>query len=231
MTGFSLPILLVLMYVTLVPCVVLFIHFRLKKKAFMATVFKGISAWIIICWALFISMGTPVSVFTVLVIAALAMGLAGDVALSLPGHGFTSGMLFFGIGHLCYIAALTLISGNLLFPLSAFVVLYAVALFIYKKSGIKIPDNLRIPVIIYSIIIASMISLAIASPIIIFPAGLILLFAGILFVISDALLAANGLSKQSGSDTPTTTELRSKVSLICYFLAQSLFAVSIYVFG
>jgi len=127
----SIPVALIIMYLLLIPCVVLYMHFKFSKREFLATATKGLSAWIILAGALFTVQGTELSMFSTLIIAGLALGMAGDIALSLPKPGFTSGMLFFGLGHICYIIAMILISGNVIYAISAFILLYSVYLLAY----------------------------------------------------------------------------------------------------
>jgi len=227
----SIPVALIIMYLLLIPCVVLYMHFKFSKREFLATATKGLSAWIILAGALFTVQGTELSMFSTLIIAGLALGMAGDIALSLPKPGFTSGMLFFGLGHICYIIAMILISGKVIYAISAFILLYSVYLLAYHKLDIVPPENLRVPIIAYSIIITSMLSLALTMPFTEFPEGLVLLFSGTLFTASDTMLAFNNHPIiKNRTPGKKSKNLLGIVSLICYFTAQSLFAVSVYLF-
>ena len=227
----SIPVALAIMYLLLIPCVVLYLRFKFGKREFLATVTKGLSAWIILAGALFAAQGTELSMFSTLIIAGLAMGMAGDIALSLPTPGFTSGMLFFGLGHICYIIAMILISGSVIYAVFVFILLYSVYLLVYHKLGIVPPENLRVPIIAYSIIIVCMLSLALTMPFTGPSGGLLLLFSGTLFTASDIMLALynNSITK---TETPgkKSENLLGIASLVCYFTAQSLFAVSVYLF-
>jgi len=231
MTFQSIPVSLIVMYLLLIPCVVLYLHFKFSKREFLATATKGLSAWIILAGALFAAQGNTLGMFATLIIAGLAMGMAGDIALSLPKPGFTSGMLFFGLGHICYIIAMILISDSIIYAVAAFILLYSVYLLAYYKLKIVPPENLRVPIIAYSIIITFMLSLAMTMPFTKFPGGLLLLFSGALFTASDVMLAFNNhpIIKKI---TPgkKSKNLLGIVSLVCYFTAQSLFAISVYLF-
>ena len=231
MTFQSIPITLIIMYLLLIPCVVLYMRFKFGKRGVFATIFKGLATWVILAGALFSVQGTVVSMFSALIIAGLAMGLAGDIALSLPKPGFTSGMLFFGLGHVCYITAMVLISERVIYVIPAFIVLFSLYLLIYRKLGIAPPKILRIPIIAYSAIVACMLSFAATMPFSEFPKGLVLLFSGVLFATSDIMLAYNRFpaAKTRKMDKKANNRL-GIVSLICYFLAQSLFAVSVYLY-
>ena len=231
MTFQSIPISLIIMYLLLIPCVVLYMHFKFSKREFLATVLKGSAAWIVLAGAIFTLQGTAVSMFSALIIAGLAMGMAGDIALSLPKPGFSSGIFFFGVGHVCYIIAFILLSDSIIYAIPAFIVLYTAYLLVYRKLDANPPKNLRIPIVAYSVIVVCMLSLALTLPLSVFPGGLVLLFAGALFTASDIMLAYNNIQAEKAGDTDKKPKnLLGIVSLSCYFLGQSLFAVSVYLF-
>ena len=230
MTFIPLPI--IIMYALLIPCVALFLFnaYRAEGKPAAATVFKGISTWIIVCAALVgsLSMFGQSSLFSVLIIAGLVMGLSGDVALRFSGQGFISGMVFFALGHLCYIAAMVITSGFVLFSIPVFVLLYAVVFVIILRNRVNLRE-MFIPSIIYGAVITCMLSLTVTMPLSVFPNGLILLFACILFVVSDALLAKTTFTLAYNWPVfHLSPNERCPVSLCCYFAGQSLFAVSVY---
>jgi len=88
-----------------------------------------------------------------------------------------------------------------------------------------------VPVLVYGIIVIYMLSLSLTIPFSVFPLGLILFFAGVLFATSDALLAKNNFSASAGTGVSYPSSVRREaVLLFFYFLAQSLFAVSVYYF-
>jgi len=232
----------IVMYALLAPCVGAFICVKCRmmrespkdntanKLAMVATILKGLSTWIVICAALVGTLdafGRP-SVFSVLIIAGLAMGLSGDIAISLSrkpdGSGFLSGIFFFGLGHLCYIVALIIVSGQVLVSVFVFVVIYAGYFIVFLRHRATL-GQMFVPVLVYGAIIVYMLSIALTMPLANFPYGLILLFAGVLFSVSDALLARNSFFASDSSVVG-----REVVLLICYFMAQSLFAVSVFYF-
>jgi len=238
MTTYFIPLPVIIMYVLLVPCAALFIYVKHRaeeKPTVTATIFKGVSTLIILCAALIGTLSTfgQSSVFSVLIIAGLAMGLAGDVAISLSKQdklGLAAGMFFFGLGHLCYIAALIIVSRLVLASVLIFVTLYAIVFVVLLRNRANL-KKLFVPVLVYSAVITYMLSLSVTVPFSVFPSGLILLVAGILFVLSDVLLAKNNFPA-SGTFVPNpSTGRREVILLICYFLAQSLFAVSVYYFA
>ena len=234
---------LAVMYALLIPSAAAFMRAKAKKQMLLATIFKGMSTWIIICGALALSIGSPLSLFTILIVAGLAMGLAGDVSLSLPGHGLMSGMVFFALGHIGLVIAMVFVLGSAaLITIPVFAVLLVFLIFLQRKLGVSPPPKLKKPVFAYTVIITCMLSLALTTPFYVFPTGLVLLFAGLIFTISDLALAVNSFPKKSETDTdeaehdadaPTTQPAASSTvfSLTCYFLGQSLFAVSVFFFG
>jgi len=238
MTTYSIPLSVIIMYVLLIPCAAFFIYVKHRaeeRPTVAATILKGVSTWIIICAALIGTLDTfgQPSVFSVLIIAGLAMGLSGDVAISLSKQdklGLKAGMFFFGLGHLCYIAALIIVSRLVLANALIFVALYAVVFIVLLRNRANLKE-LFVPVLVYSAAITYMLSISVTMPFSVFPGGSILLVAGILFVISDTLLAKNNFPV-SGTFVPSpATGRREVVLLICYFLAQSLFALSVYYFA
>ena len=227
---------LVVMYILLIASAAAFMYCKAKKQMLLATIFKGLSTWIIIGGALMLSEGS-LNMFSVFIIAGLAMGLAGDVSLSLPGHGLMSGMLFFAIGHICAVIAMVVVLGAAIGPavliaIPIFAATTAILIFALRKLGVTPPEKLKIPVLAYTVIISAMLSLALTAPFSIFPDGLILLFAGLVFTVSDLALAVNSFPKKSKLDGDEPAKADSTVfSLSCYFFGQSLFAVSIHFFG
>ncbi|MDR2570866.1 MAG: lysoplasmalogenase [Oscillospiraceae bacterium] len=231
---------LIIMYALLIASAAAFMYFKAKKQMLLATILKGMSTWIIIGGALFLTLGSSLSLFTILIVAALAMGLAGDVSLSLPGHGLMAGMLFFGLGHISAVVAMAYVLGSTaLITIPIAVALFFLLFFIQRKLGVSPPQKLKIPVLAYSAIISCMLSVALTVPFFIFPNGLILLFAGLVFTVSDLALAINSFAKKdndekaepSASESAPVAASSTVFSLSCYFLGQSLFAVSVYFFG
>lgn len=130
---------------------------------------------------------------------ALAFSLAGDVFLMLPQERFILGLISFLLAHLAYIIGLnqTALTPNL----PAFIIIVLVALTmlrIYRRiaAGLVAGGNssLRIPVLIYSLVISLMLLSALltltgtawqALPAILVSSG------ALLFFFSDSLLAWN----------------------------------------
>ncbi|WP_185968556.1 lysoplasmalogenase [Paracoccus sp. M683] len=119
-----------------------------------------------------------------LVVAGLALGSAGDFALSRPGQvAFLAGMAAFAAGHLAYVAQMWTPAGaGQLWPLGLAMMALAISteLWLIPRTG-----DLKWPVRGYVLVITAMALAALTLP----PErGLMALGAG-LFVLSDLLLA------------------------------------------
>jgi uncharacterized membrane protein YhhN len=153
------------------------------------------------------------------IVAGLVFSLAGDVLLMLPSDRFVAGLASFLLGHLCYIAALTQEAGFQLAPLALVPLLVAVGL-VYRRLAPGL-GSLRIPVILYSLVIVVMAWQALARCGALPGAGPPLAAAGaLLFAASDSALA---LARFQGP-------FKGSQDLVyaTYFAAQWLIAVSLY---
>lgn len=123
------------------------------------------------------------------VLAGLAFSLAGDVLLMLSPKLFVGGLLAFLVAHLCFLRAFTIDTRLFARPL-ALVVLAAVgaAILSFLWSGLAPP--LRVPVIAYVVVLVAMAAQAVSRwqvhP---GPRTRAAAVGGVLFVVSDALLA------------------------------------------
>ncbi len=156
---------------------------------------------------------------------ALAFSLAGDVFLMLPQERFILGLISFLLAHLAYIIGLnqTALTPNL----PAFIIIVLVALTmlrIYRRiaAGLVAGGNssLRIPVLIYSLVISLMLLSALltltgtawqALPAILVSSG------ALLFFFSDSLLAWNKFVQRM--------RLAPLAVIITYHLGQILLAL------
>ena len=122
-----------------------------------------------------------------LIVLGLALGAAGDFALSRPGKAaFLAGMAAFAAGHLAYALAFLgwMGPGVAAWQIAALITL---ALLILSTEVWLAPHtaDLRAPVRAYALIIGVMAALALLLP----AAGLITALGAALFVLSDTLLA------------------------------------------
>ena len=153
------------------------------------------------------------------IVAGLVVSLAGDVLLMLPSDRFAAGLASFLVAHLCYIAAFTQEAGFQLAPLVLVSLLVAVG-FVYRRLAPGL-GSLRIPVIVYTLVIVVMAWQALARCAVIPGAGPPLAAAGaLLFATSDSALA---LARFQGPFKGSQTLVYAS-----YFAAQWLIAVSLY---
>lgn len=157
--------------------------------------------------------------YALLITVGLILGLTGDIIICRKeGGGFVFGMLYFAVGHLCYIGAFVHKSRHLFWGILIFA---AVLLLVFAFAGYKKLQlgKMLIPVVLYCAILVGMLSFALTLPFSEARGGIPALGA-VLFVISDAIVGygAYGCPKSNRLDT---------FGLYCYFIGQSLFAVSI----
>jgi uncharacterized membrane protein YhhN len=151
-------------------------------------VFKPITTILIIILAGAASEGSS---YAVLIIAGLAFSLLGDIALMLPEGYFLAGLGSFAVTHALYLVAFVGVAGwALVSPTTAFVVLIALMLGRWLWPGIR--RSLRIPVLIYIVLISTMLSQVLGATIEEGSSRIVLAALGAsLFFISDGLLAVN----------------------------------------
>jgi uncharacterized membrane protein YhhN len=130
------------------------------------------------------------------ILLGMALSCIGDIALMLPFDAFVPGLIAFLLAHLCYIVAFRagFRAGRGLLIAAALLAIFAGI----NLAGLwpLLPNDLRIPVVVYVVVLALMATLALArawannaaTP----PAGTSARWAAIgavLFVISDSVLA------------------------------------------
>lgn len=131
----------------------------------------------------------------------LIFSLAGDIFLMLPNEYFLAGLISFLLAHIAYIRGFTIAFPNFSVAgliLIIFVGLIAFVIFHKISNGLKAQGQmkLRIPILIYSFVIALMLVSALLTMIApnsewnSFP-SLLVSFGAIFFFISDTLLAWN----------------------------------------
>lgn len=129
------------------------------------------------------------------ILAGLVLSLVGDVALLWPKEGFLPGLIAFLLAHLAYIVAFR---GRARFaarwrPFAAYALIAALVLAVLWPG---VPAALRVPVLLYVVCLASMAAQAAVVWLVLRgTAGERLAWSGAiggaLFLLSDALLAAN----------------------------------------
>lgn len=192
------------------------IYFQYKERRFHIYFFKPLTLVFIIAIAL--TQGLPETHYGRAIILGLLFSLAGDVFL-VNHERFIHGLVSFLIAHLFYIAAFFLfvpVSGWLF--LSALPVLVCLALMLsvlWNSLG-----KLKIPVVVYMIVIALMSWQSINRWLAIGDAKAALAaFGALLFMASDSILAINKFRYNFTS--------AQMLLLTTYFTAQWLIALSV----
>lgn len=99
-------------------------------------------------------------------VAALALSLAGDIFLMLPGDRFVAGLACFLVAHLCYVGALNPSAPPAaLWPIAAGVALAGGIVFLRLRRGMLASGKRRLagPVLAYVVAISAMLASALAT--------------------------------------------------------------------
>jgi uncharacterized membrane protein YhhN len=182
--------------------------------------FKPLTTFIILLGAAWLVQPAP-PLYRHLVVLGLALSLAGDVFLMLPGRRFVAGLAAFLLAHLAYIAAFGIgspVAARQFVWLLPFIASGAVvATHVWGALG-----TLKVPLVLYVAVIcamawrAAMRGQAAAVP----HSSFLLAFAGAcLFVLSDAILAVRRFRHPS--------RMAHSLELSTYWVAQFLIAMSV----
>ncbi len=191
------------------------------------------------CSAVFIATGIAsmiltrdnITLYSALIIAGLVFGAIGDYALEVKifGRDFIYGLISFLVGHVLYAAAFYFAFDP---PLHQHIVLLLIGTVIITSAGVgavflfKIPvKRYKVALLIYSVTISAMIATSGVRSFTLISqgnilAGVLMLTSSLLFAVSDTVLglAIHGI----------TYKFSDNVILFAYYIAQTLFAVSIY---
>ncbi|MBR5108677.1 MAG: lysoplasmalogenase [Clostridia bacterium] len=149
---------------------------------------------------------SPVHLMTAI---GLSVCVLADVILDLS---FLTGTVFFGIGHLCYCAALLMSGPPGRTSLAVFMLLAAAVAVLYPQIKKLSKGKSALPYLAYALLISAMLSLAIGQK----P----LMMAGaLLFVVSDIMLLFRIVRNIS-------SKCYDYLAMGCYYLAQFLIASS-----
>ena len=198
--------------------VIFYIRAKYNKSHTQLLIFKPLSLILII---LIVVIYPPIkSSYKIFIFSGLLFSLIGDTFLIYPEKYFKKGLIVFLVGHICYIIAFITSSG-VHFTLWIFLPIAIVGT-VYLKIIIPFSGKMKIPIIVYIIIIAIMGWVAMERLNYIPTLGTLLAAIGaVLFMISDAVLALNKFRKPFIS-----AEL---IILATYFAAQWLLAISVIV--
>lgn len=183
-------------------------------------VFKPVTTLLIILLAMHIP--TELHLYKPLVVAGLVFSLVGDVLLMLPKDRFTGGLVAFLLAHLVYLCAFAEgMYGRGLdrAPWWVFVPLLAYAAVLMRALMPHVPHTLKSPVGAYSLALMLMAGQAVMRGVAGVPGGMAAAAGGILFVISDSVLALDRFRGPIRGG--------QAIVLATYFAAQTLIALSI----
>lgn len=167
-----------------------------------------------------------VAAYSLMILAALALGVLGDFFLSYKNDRyFPVGAVFFALGHIVYSVAFLGAGVTNAMALIAVTVTVTLLIIIFAKTRLKLTGRknlilVYVPVLTFAFICAlfrGISSVKADNP----SLGLCLIFGGTLFFVSDVMI---GIGK-GGLQRPAF--LHNAVTYT-YFAAQSLFALSIY---
>jgi uncharacterized membrane protein YhhN len=198
--------------VTLISAIIT-IYAKLRENELLQFIFKPLTLSAIIL-LVFLSSSSPMTFYQKAILAGLFLSLIGDIFLIRQDQYFVPGLVSFLLGHLCYITAFWT-TPNL--PSMIFYLIYIIFFLaiLWKNLG-----GLKIPVVVYSLILAIMswmaLSRAIAHP---DHHTFHALLGSVVFIISDSLLAFNKFKN--------SFRLAHLWILATYFLAQWLIALSV----
>ena len=182
----------------------------------LARLFKMLASTAVI-WLVFVLSPEP-SMYLVMIIVALSASWVGDLALSYDGRTpFVIGLVAFAGAHVAYIAAFFVrssLNNMTLVIAGTAMAVFAVAVIRWLEP--HRPAELKIPIIVYVVIISVMVATAFATnatlPDIRIP------IAAVTFAASDLFVARQRFVRQAG--------VNRIVGLPMYFIAQTIFATT-----
>ncbi len=159
--------------------------------------------------------------YTIGVSIGLVLSLGGDIALMFEGRrdAFALGLGFFLLAHVAYTIVFSLLGRVSVWDSLSIAILLATAVMFYALMRPNL-GKMRVPVIIYMIVISLMVSRAtstLASPVFCSVQASMIIVGAVLFYLSDAILAANRFWK------PWRYR---RVGLIPYYIGQFLIALA-----
>lgn len=165
------------------------------------------------------------------IVAALLLGLMGDVFLGtkelikkeFEDPLMLGGLIFFLLGHIAYILVFSLTAARFNYWMLALLAVFPIVIYSLIKFKAIEPGKASIPMIVYSLVIGAMAVAAInylAESLSL--KGWLIFIGAVLFCLSDTLLAFYNFKSFKN---PNNKQILSYIYLPAYYTAQSLFAL------
>ena len=207
---------------TLTISVLLLIRAEIRSIRPQIYLLKPLSTLLVIAVAA-LSMGEPThnTLYTNSILVGLGLCFGGDLALMFQHRRkpFMLGLVLFLLGHIAYAIAFTLLGKASGWTLLSALLLLAAGLVFYRLIAANL-DNMRVPVILYFLVISLMVIQAtglLDSPAFSRPQAIMVISGAALFYISDVMLTANRFWRPWQYN---------RISLAPYYSGQLLIALS-----
>lgn len=189
---------------------------KYKKQKLIHYAFKPLTMVLVISLAWERTLSSPSS-YGYLVISGLCLSLLGDIFLMLPKNKIRPGLLAFLAAHILYILAFSQGIRIHSLPAAGPILILGIVIYALIFRSIK---SLRFPVLIYILVVSLLAWLAVNRYLTFADqASLLVMAGGLLFFISDSVLAVNRFHEKF--------YLAEILILSTYFAAQLCFALSI----
>jgi uncharacterized membrane protein YhhN len=206
----------------LIVTVFFLIRAALLKNQRQVYIFKPASTLLVMAVALLSLLETGQNLtYTIGVTIGLFLSFGGDVALMFQENrkAFMLGLFFFLFAHLAYTGVFSLLGRFTTWDFFSIVLLTAAGVGFYVLIRPEL-GKMRVPVIIYIVVISVMVSRAsstLKSPVFINSQAIMIVSGAVLFYLSDVILAANRFWKPLKYN---------RVSLAFYYSGQLLIALA-----
>jgi uncharacterized membrane protein YhhN len=191
------------------------IYAKLRENYLLQYIFKPLTMLAIILIA-FLNSSTPITFYQQMIIIGLIFSTIGDVLL-INSRRFVHGLLSFLAAHICFIIAFYSVTSTPNLPSLVFYLVYVAG---FQAVLWKHLNKLKLPVIVYSLVLAAMSWLALSKTIEHHNHQTFHAFVGsLMFVASDSLLAF--------AKFKSPFRFAEILILSTYFLAQFFIALSV----
>jgi uncharacterized membrane protein YhhN len=195
-------------------CLLVAIYFNLNYLSAVLKALTTLTLWLY-CFELYLQQPSK---YSSLILSAISFGVIGDLLLiGTDKKRFLFGMLAFALGHVAYCIAFWRFTFQPIEYLSAAMSLSVVMYSVYRWLKPKIPQNMRLAVVSYMVVLGLMCSIALSAR---YEGHLTLVAMGAtLFLVSDLFVATYRFNKPQFYD--------KLIGLPLYFTGQFILATSI----